>query len=76
VLVDGLALALIGIAVGLMGALASSRILASFLFAVRATDPYTFLTVTGLLLGIALIATYVPARHAAKVDPVLTLRNE
>jgi putative ABC transport system permease protein len=76
VLRETLALALAGVALGLAGAFAMGRALQSLLFGVRATDPLTFSLVTALLLGVAALASYLPARRAARIDPLLALRQE
>lgn len=76
VLGAGLTLVLVGVAVGLAGAFATLRLLASFLFGVRASDPVTFLGVVLVLAAIALAASMVPALRATRVDPVIALRNE
>ena len=67
---------LIGITAGVAGALALTRLLAAYLYAVRPTDPLTFVAVSLLLLAMALIAVYIPARRATKVDPMVALRYE
>ena len=72
----GVWLALIGIAIGVAGALALTRFLSSLLFGVGANDPVTFTGVALLLLGVALAACYIPAWRAMKVDPMVALRYE
>jgi putative ABC transport system permease protein len=73
---QALALTAVGIAIGLGAAFALTRVMSSLLFGVNATDSFTFVT-TPLLLGIiALLASYIPARRAAKVDPMIALRYE
>jgi predicted permease len=76
VLGQGTRLALLGVAIGIGGGLGTARLLKSLLYGVEPTDPVTFLTVAVLLTGVALLACYVPARRAAKVDPITALRNE
>jgi putative ABC transport system permease protein len=76
VLVEGLALAAAGLAIGLAGALALTRLLASLLYGTTPTDPMTFVGVTLFLAVVALAATYIPARRATRVDPVVALRTE
>ena len=73
---QGMWLVLIGVAIGMAASLAVSRLLKSFLFGLSATDPMTFGIIPLLLAAIALLACYVPARRAAKVDPMVALRNE
>lgn len=76
ILGQGLRTILIGIAVGLLGSLIVTRAIASLLFGVTATDPLTFAGVILLLTATALLACYIPARRATKVDPVVALRYE
>jgi predicted permease len=72
----GMSIAAVGIAVGLAGALLATRFMESLLFGVAATDPATFGATAGLLAVMALVAAYVPARRAARVDPLISLRSE
>jgi putative ABC transport system permease protein len=73
---QGLKLTLIGLAIGLAGTFVLTRWLKSMLYEVSATDPLIYLGVALLLMAVALIACYVPARRATKVDPVVALRSE
>jgi putative ABC transport system permease protein len=73
---EGLKLVLIGLGIGLAGALSLTRILSTFLFGVTATDPVTFVSVSLFLTAVALLACYIPARRATKVDPLVALRHE
>ena len=72
----GMRLTLVGVALGLAAALALTRIMKNLLFEVSATDPSTFALIALLLVAVALIGSYIPARRAAKVDPLLAIRNE
>jgi putative ABC transport system permease protein len=73
---QGMLLALLGIVIGLAGSFLLTRLIRTQLFAVPSTDPLTFVSVSGLLLATALLACLVPARRAAKVDPMEALRYE
>ena len=69
-------LAGIGVVAGLVGSLVATRLLSGMLFEVRPTDPFTFLVITAVLGMIALLAGFIPARRATRVDPVVALRYE
>jgi putative ABC transport system permease protein len=73
---QGFALAAAGLVIGVAGALALTRVLRSLLFSVSATDPAVFASIVGLLALVALLACYLPARRAARVDPMVALRHE
>ncbi len=76
ILRQGMALALVGMALGLLGALALTRLFEGLLFEVGPTDALTFVGVAAVLGAAALVACYVPARRAARVDPIIALRVE
>jgi putative ABC transport system permease protein len=76
VLRQGLGLAIAGAAVGLIGAVVVSHLMTGLLYGVRPTDPLTFAGVALLLIAVALLACYIPARRAIRVDPMVTLRYE
>jgi putative ABC transport system permease protein len=73
---NGATLALIGIAIGLGGAFAATRLITRFLFGETTTDVTTFVGVSVLILAVAILACYIPARRAARVDPMEALRYE
>ncbi len=73
---QGMSLVLVGIGIGLGGALALTRLMKTLLFGVSATDPLTFTVIALLLVFVALLACWIPARRAAKVDPMTAMRSE
>jgi ABC-type antimicrobial peptide transport system permease subunit len=76
VLSQGLRLTLIGVVIGLAAAFGMNRVLASLLFGVKPTDPVTIAVVVTLIGAVALVACYLPARFATRVDPMIVLREE
>src|SRR5215831_179801 len=76
VLVQGLRLTLAGVAIGLLAAFGVTRVMKNMLFGLSSTDPLTFVGISLLLVGVALVASYVPALRATRVDPVVALRTE
>ncbi|MGC2703215.1 MAG: FtsX-like permease family protein, partial [Candidatus Acidiferrales bacterium] len=76
VLGEGARMALVGVAIGLAGALVLTRLMAKLLYSISATDPLTFLGVAFLLTLVALAACFIPARRAMRVDPIVALRYE
>ena len=76
ILAHGLRLAIVGVALGLLAAIAFTRLLKGLLFGISASDPLTFALIAMLLVGVTLLACWVPARRATKVDPLVALRYE
>jgi putative ABC transport system permease protein len=76
VLREGMSLALVGLAAGIAGAFAAGRILANLLYEVKPGDPVIFIATAGLLAAVALVACYLPARRAARLEPMNALRYE
>ena len=72
----GMKLVIIGIAIGLIAAFALTSVMSTLLFGVTATDPTTFTLISLLLVAVAALASYIPARRATKVDPIIALRYE
>jgi ABC-type antimicrobial peptide transport system permease subunit len=76
ILGKGMSMACLGVVIGLVGAVAVSRFIASLLFGIRPTDPLTFTGVTLILLAVALVACYIPARQVTGIDPLKALHYE
>jgi ABC-type antimicrobial peptide transport system permease subunit len=72
----GFVLTLIGVGIGIFGALGLTRFLANLLYGVRPSDFWTYVVVSAALAGVALLASYIPAQRATKVDPIVALRYE
>jgi putative ABC transport system permease protein len=75
-MVEGAQMAIVGVVVGVVAALGLTRLMAGLLYGVSAVDPVTFACVAGVLLVVALVACYIPAYRAMRVDPIVVLREE
>jgi putative ABC transport system permease protein len=73
---DGLRLAVVGVTIGIAGALLATRLLSKLLFQTRTTEPWPYVAVAAMLLATTLLASYLPARRAARLDPLVALRYE
>jgi predicted permease len=73
---QGAKVVLVGVVIGIFGALASTRVLATLLFDVKAVDPRVFVAMSAIMLGMGMLASYVPARRASRLDPIVALRND
>jgi putative ABC transport system permease protein len=76
VLAQGLKLTAFGLVLGLAGAAGATRLIAGFLFGVSAIDPLTYVTTCAVFIAVAILASYLPARRAMRVDPIVALREE
>ena len=76
VLREGAAVSLLGVAIGVAAALLLSRVMAGYVYGISPSDPLTLIAASLLLMSFALLASYVPARRAARVDPIVALRAE
>jgi ABC-type antimicrobial peptide transport system permease subunit len=76
ILRQGLSMVALGLAIGIGGALALSRVMDGLLYGVGPSDPLTFIVVALVLIGVAIVACFVPARRATTIDPLIALRSE
>jgi putative ABC transport system permease protein len=73
---EGMVLSLLGVVIGLIGSFGATPVLSRFLYGIKSHDLWTLTFVSSLLIGVTILATYIPARRATRVDPLVALRHE